>query len=94
MTTESALVEAKSTCDGLHKLIRRISAAAADIDKGGSSSYEILALLASANTCVINLSTQLSILETGEPANSNILPLKRKDSTGQQKPDNTAAVAK
>ena len=47
-----------------------------DIDKGGSNNYEILALIASANTCVINLSTQLNILDTDE---SNVLPLTRQD---------------
>lgn len=78
MTKTAALSEAKSTCDGLHHLIRKISAAAVDIDKGGSSSYELLALITSANTCVINLSTQLNILETDE---SNVLPIKQPDDT-------------
>ena len=76
MKTNPALTEAKSTCDGLHNLIRKISQAAVDIDKGGSNNYEILALIASANTCVINLSTQLNILDTDE---SNVLPLTRQD---------------
>jgi len=64
MAAISALTEARSTCDGLHRLIQKINVAAADIDKGGNSSYEMHALIASANTCVINLATQLTILES------------------------------
>ena len=79
MTTQPALSEAQSTCRGLHKLIKRISEAAEDVDKGGSSSYELLALLASANTCVINLSTQLTLLESDKSDDSNVLPIKRQD---------------
>lgn len=79
MTTPPALSEAQSTCNGLHSLIQRISVAAVDIDKGGSSSYEILALLASANACVVNLATQLTILESSQTDDSNVLPMKRQD---------------
>lgn len=83
MTVPSALSEAKSTCTGLHKLIQRISEAAVDIEKGGSSSYEMHALIASANTCVINLSTQLAILESVNSEETNILPIKRQSNTNQ-----------
>ena len=78
MATTSALTEARATCDGLHRLIQKISEAAADLDKGGSSSYEMLALIASANTCVINLETQLTIVESLD--NPKVHPLKRPDS--------------
>ena len=50
MTVEAVLSEAQCTCNGLHKLIQRISEAAVDIEKGGSSSYEMHALIASATT--------------------------------------------
>ena len=44
-------------------LIRKVHEAAVDIDNGGGSTYEMLALVASANSCVRNLETQLTILE-------------------------------
>jgi len=77
MSPTTALSEARSTCDGLQRLIKRIGDAAVDIDKGGSSSYEMLALIASANTCVINLETQLTILEARPLDNPNVVALKR-----------------
>jgi len=77
MATTSALTEARATCDGLHRLIQKISEAAVDIDKGGSSSYEMLALISSANTCVINLETQLTIIESLD--NPKIHPIKRRE---------------
>ena len=44
------LEEAKSTCNGLHHLMRRLNGAAVDLDKGGESAHELLALLA---TCLL-----------------------------------------
>lgn len=88
MKANTALTDAQSTCDGLHRLIRKISAAAVDIDKGGSSSYEILALIASANTCVINLETQLAILESDN--DSNVHPIKRKTQSDDEIKASTA----
>ncbi len=88
MTTTSALSEAQTTCDGLQRLIQRINEAAVDIDKGGGSSYEILALIASANTCVVNLGTQLTILESDGHDNSNVHPIKRDTQIHEQNPDN------
>ncbi len=55
--------EAKSTCDGLHRLMRRLNGAAVDLDKGGASAHELMALLASTNECISNLSTQLDSIE-------------------------------
>ncbi len=77
MATTSALTEARATCDGLHRLIQRISEAAVDIDKGGSSGYEMLALITSANTCIINLKTQLTTIETLD--NPKVHPIKIRD---------------
>lgn len=54
--------EAKNTCDGISRLINRLNSAAVDLDKGGESTYEILALLATTYDCVNNLSTQLEAL--------------------------------
>ena len=81
MATTSALTEARATCDGLHRLIQKISAAAADIDKGCSSSYEMMALITSANTCVINLETQLTIIESLNSA--TIHPIKKRDTEAE-----------
>ena len=75
MPTTSALTEARATCEGLHRLIQKISEAAADIDKGGGSSYELLALITSATTCIINLETQLTIVESLD--NPKVHPIKR-----------------
>lgn len=86
----SALTEARSTCDGLQRLIQKISEAAVDIDKGGSSSYEMLALIASANTCVINLETQLTIIESSAQDNPNVLPIKRSDTHDQDSGDQSS----
>lgn len=98
MATTSALSEARSTCDGLHRLIQKISQAAVDIDKGGSSSYEMLALIASANTCVINLETQLTIIESSALDNPKVHPIKRLDSnenpdTGHTDPQTTRKIS-
>lgn len=57
------LEEAKSTCDGLHRLMRRLNGAATDLDKDGESAHEILALLASTNDCISNLKAQLDSLQ-------------------------------
>ena len=84
----SALSEAQTTCDGLQRLLQRINEAAVDIDKGGGSSYEILALIASANTCVVNLGTQLTTLESDSNDNSNVHPIKRDAPLHEQMPDN------
>ena len=93
MATTSALTEARATCDGLHRLIQKISEAAVDIDKGGSSSYELLALISSANACVINLETQLTIIESVD--NPNVHPIKRQDSdTDHFQPNDKITAAK
>ena len=92
MPKTSALSEAQTTCDGLHRLIRRLGEAAIDIDKGGSDTYEIQALIASANTCVINLGTQLTILESNATNDdSNVHPIKR-DNAQTHFPDTDQSV--
>ncbi|OED36776.1 hypothetical protein AB833_25525 [Chromatiales bacterium (ex Bugula neritina AB1)] len=63
--TKSSFGEARSTCDGLQRLIRQLNGAAADVDQGGASAYELLALLATTNECVNSLSLQLAALENG-----------------------------
>lgn len=89
MSGTSALSEARSTCDGLHRLIKKIGDAAVDVE-GGSSSYEMLALIASANTCVINLETQLTIVEASAVDSPNVVPLKRDNPSDEmQHIDNT-----
>lgn len=66
----SKLDEAKTTCDGLHHLLIRLNGAAVDLDKGGESAHELLALLATTNECVSNLSAQLeSIQRSGDASN-------------------------
>jgi len=80
MQTPSALSEARATCDGLHRLIQKIRVAAADLDKGGSDGYEMHALIASANSCVINLETQLTILEASALNDPKVSPIKREPS--------------
>jgi len=57
----TVLDEAKSTCQGLHRLLQKIGEAAAERDQG---SYEMHALLTSANHCVENLDTLLTILDS------------------------------
>jgi len=84
MPNTSALSDAQLTCDGLQRLIQKISEAAVDMDKGGSSSYEMLALIASANTCVANLGTQLTLLESQD--NPNVLPIKKQASGNEADP--------
>lgn len=59
----SKIEEAKSTCEGLHRLVRRLNGAAVDLDKGGESAHELLALIASTTDCVNNLYTQLHSLQ-------------------------------
>ena len=64
------LEDAISTCDGLHRLMRRLNGAAADVGKGGGSTYELHALLATTSECVCNLSAQLdSIQQFGGASN-------------------------
>lgn len=92
MSKTTALSEARSTCDGLHRLIRKIGNAAEDIDKGGNSSYEMLALIASANTCILNLETQLTLLEASDSDDSNVFPLKREDTQTHSPPETNAAA--
>ena len=94
MSNTSALAEAKSTCEGLQRLIRKIGNAAVDIDKGGSSSYEMLALISSANACVVNLETQLTVLEASTSDNTNVLPLKRDESEPVALPANEEKIRK
>jgi len=59
MSQIKKIAEAKTTCDGLHRLIRKLNVAAVDLDKSGGSAYELAGLLASAHACVSSLSTQL-----------------------------------
>jgi len=75
---QQALNEAQSTCDGLHRLMRKLSDAATDMDRGGNSSYELQALIASANSCVLNLATLLAVVDSDEQ--TNVHPLKRDES--------------
>lgn len=70
----SRINEAKCTCDGLQRLVRQLNGAVVDVDKGGASMYELLALLATANTCVNNLSVQLAAL-ADTPAHLAVTPL-------------------
>jgi len=45
---------------------------------GGNSSYELQALIASANSCVLNLATLLAVVDSDEQ--TNVHPLKRDES--------------
>lgn len=65
------LEEAISTCDGLHRLMRRLNGAAVDLDKGGESAHELLALLASTSECVCNLSAQLDSIQSVDGASNH-----------------------
>ena len=78
---------ARATCDGLHRLIKKIGDAAVDIEESGSSSYEMLALIASASTCVINLETQLTIVEASALGNPNVVALKRDNPSNKLPPE-------
>ena len=77
MPKRSTLSEARSTCEGLQRLLKKIGDAAADIDSGGDSSYEMHALIASANTCMLNLEIQLTLLDAHPEGKPNVVPLKR-----------------
>ena len=66
----SKIDDAKTTCEGLQHLIRRLNGAAVDLDKGGESAHELLALLATTTHCINNLSSQLDSLEAPEPGKS------------------------
>lgn len=99
---KSKIEEAQSTCDGIKHLIRRLHGAAVDLDKGGESAHEILALLASTSVCINNLSTQLHTLDESPEAGSNISLLKPVDntadaatqrSTNETRPEKIRAVA-
>ncbi len=68
----SKIQDAQSTCNGLHHLIRRLHGAAVDLDKGGESAYEILALLASTDVCINNLSAQLRTLDQAPAESSTV----------------------
>ncbi len=59
----SKIDDAKTTCEGLQHLIRRLNGAAVDIDKGGESAHELLALLATTSDCINNLRSQLNSLD-------------------------------
>ena len=87
MSKTSALSEARATCAGLHHLIKKIGDAAVDIEESGSSSYEMLALIASASTCVIILETQLTIVEASALGNPNVVALKRDDPSNELPPE-------
>ncbi len=63
MKTVSTINEARSTCEGLHRLVRQLNGAVGDIEKKGASTYEVMALLATANECIQNLSVQLEALD-------------------------------
>lgn len=62
MSSTKKIAEAKTTCEGLHRLVRKLNVAAVDLDKSGGSAYELIALLASTHTCVSSLSNQLDAL--------------------------------
>ena len=66
----SKIDDAKTTCEGLQHLIRRLNGAAVDLDKGGESAHELLALLATTTHCINNLSSQLNSLDGPEQTNS------------------------
>lgn len=71
MSTTNPLADAKSTCDGLQRLIRKLNVAAADLDKSGGSAYELRALLASTHTCLSTLSQQIDVLGTSQAATAD-----------------------
>lgn len=86
----SKIEEAKNTCDGIGRLINRLNGAAVDLDKGGESAYEILALLATTYECVNNLSAQLEALnelptlDTHRNSNvANLIPQTENHNEGQ-----------
>ena len=97
MSSTKKLIEAKATCDGLHRLVRQLNVAADDLDKHGVSSYELIALLASTHSCVNSLSTQLEELtddvqtddsESPEIVKDTVTPLRRINSAKEPLDDN------
>lgn len=68
MSSEKRITDAKTTCDGLHRLVRKLNVAAVDLDKSGGSAYDLIALLASTRTCVSSLSVQLDALAAEPPS--------------------------
>lgn len=79
MSSTKKLTDAKTTCDGLHRLVRRLNVAADDLDKQGVSAYELIALLASTHSCVSSLSTQLEELEDDVQTADSVSPESTKD---------------
>jgi ABC-type transporter Mla subunit MlaD len=93
MSSTKKISAAKTTCDGLHRLVRKLNVAAVDLDKSGGSAYELMALLASTHACVNSLSSQLDDLageenglssrhEQNKPGNETITPLHRNGKPG------------
>lgn len=89
---KSKIEEAQSTCDGLHRLIRRLQGAADDLDKGGESAHELLALLASTNVCINNLSKQLRALDHAPAEGSNVSVMKPSNDKISDATDQPTAV--
>lgn len=96
MSSTKKISEAKTTCDGLRRLVRKLNVAAVDLDKSGGSAYELMALLASTHACVNSLSSQLEELASEEtalapprdtvtPGNETITPLHRSGKPGIHK---------
>lgn len=65
------LEDAISTCEGLHHLMRRLNGAAVDVDKGGDSTYELFALLATTSECISTLSAQLDSIQQFDNASNH-----------------------
>lgn len=75
MSSTKKIAEAKTTCEGLHRLVRKMNVAAGDLDKNGGSAYELIALLASTHTCVSSLSNQLEALASDTRPGDTASPL-------------------
>jgi len=82
MPSTKPLADAKSTCDGLQRLVRKLNIAAVDLDKSGGSAYELIALLASTHTCLSTLSNQIDVL-----GNTQLSPAQAP--TSETTPDDT-----
>jgi len=82
MPSTKPLADAKSTCDGLQRLVRKLNIAAVDLDKSGGSAYELIALLASTHTCLSTLSNQIDVL-----GNTQLSPAQTP--TSETTPDDT-----
>lgn len=92
MPPEKKIAEAKSTCDGLRRLVRKLNIAAVDLDKSGGSTHDLIALLATTQSCVSSLSTQLDSLageataESLIEANQNVTAIHRPNDSKHDTP--------